>query len=300
MHWFDASAITRSLPMPYRAYAWYSRLMANRSTGIVRGGSLLLSLLIFVVRTLQLKGEALVPVGSLKVWFDLCDRRMLWVFGELLEPGHESRIMRSSISEGDTFLDIGANHGSYSLMAAQVVGPAGTVVAFEPQPRLASLIRRSFEANGLRHCKMYEVACSDRDGLSDFYIPSAGSGSGGLYERFSANADHRRISVKTVRFDDAIDWKCLPGRVLIKIDVEGSEFSFLLGAERMLRCRRPRILFEINPVSAQAAGHSVGDVLRLLGSLGYARFAEIDRYPETTSLREVDCTRQRNLLALPS
>lgn len=300
MHWFDASAITKSLPMPFRAYAWYSRLMANRSTGIVRGGSLLLSLLIFVMRSLRLKGEALVPVGRLKVSIDLRDRRMLWVFGELLEPGHESRIMRSSMSAGDTFLDIGANHGSYSLMASQVVGPAGRVVAFEPQPRLASLIQRSFEANGLRHCKVYEVACSDRDGMSDFYIPSAGSGSGGLYERFSANADHRRISVKTARFDDAIEWERLPGRVFVKLDVEGSELSFLLGAEKMLRCRRPEILFEINPVSAEAAGHSVEDVLRLLGSLGYTRFAEIDRYPETTSLQDVDCTRLRNGVALPS
>ena len=300
MHWFDASAITRSLPIPYRAYAWYSRVMANRSTGIVRGGSFLLSLLIFVTRSLRLKGEALVPIGNLKVSVDLRDQRMLWVFGELLEPGHESRIMRSSMSEGDTFLDVGANHGSYSLMAAQVVGPAGRVIAFEPQPRLASLIQRSFEANDLRHCQVYEVACSDRGGVSDFYIPSAGSGSGGLYERFSANADHRRISVKTSRFDDAIDWEHLPGRVFVKLDVEGSEFSFLLGAEKMLRCRRPQILFEINPISAEAAGHSVADVLRLLDSLGYARFAEIDRYPETTSLRGVDCTRQRNVVALPS
>ena len=44
----------------------------------------------------------------------------------------------------------------------------------------------------------------------------------------------------------------------------------------------------------------VEEMLQLLGWLGYARFSEIDRYPETTSLRGVDCTRQRNVVALPS
>jgi len=50
MHWFDNPSITHSLPPLYRAYAAYSRLMADRPRSIVRGGSALLSVVIALTR----------------------------------------------------------------------------------------------------------------------------------------------------------------------------------------------------------------------------------------------------------
>jgi len=299
LDWFDNPGICRSLPPLYRAYAWYSRLMADRSRSIVRGGSLLLSVVITLTKTLQLTRDAAVPLHGLTVFIDLCDRRMLWVFGEVESPSHEARILHACLRQGDTFLDIGANHGSYSLMAAPLVGSSGTVTAFEPQPRLASLLRRSFEANRFRQATVHECACAAQAGEACFYLPSAGSGSAGLYARFSATSDHRRLTVTTVRLDDAIDWPGLPGRVLMKLDVEGSELSALQGAEQFLRGRHPTIIFELNPLSAEAAGGTADDVLTFLTSVGYTRFAEIDTFPESTTVDHVDRTRLRNLVALP-
>jgi FkbM family methyltransferase len=299
MHWFDNPSVTNSLPPLYRAYAWYSRLVADRSHSIVRGGSLLLSMVIALTKTLRLTSEAAVPIDGLTVFVDLCDRRMLWVFGEVGGPSHEARILKACLSRGDTFLDIGANHGSYALIAAALVGPSGLVAAFEPQPRLASLLRRSFEANRFLHATVYETACGATNGQSEFYVPAAGSGSAGVYANFSATAHHRRLTVKTARLDQAIDWEQLPGRVVVKLDVEGSELSALQGAERLLRVRQPTIIFELNPKSAEAAGGTADEVLALLGSIGYGRFAEIDTFPESTTLDRVDRTRLRNLVALP-
>jgi hypothetical protein len=111
--WFDDPGVTRRLPCLYRAYAWYSRRLHDHSTGYVRGGSFLLSVLIVVTRVFNLTSEAAVKVGDLTVHLDLCDHHMLTVFSEM-RPSHESRIMESCLSPGDTFLDIGANHGSFS------------------------------------------------------------------------------------------------------------------------------------------------------------------------------------------
>ena len=299
MHWFDDPDVTRRLPLLYRAYAAYSRRAFSPSTGRVRGGSFLLYGLIWLTTTLRLTSEAAVKVGDLSVYLDLCDYRWLSVCGEI-RPSEESRIIEACLAPGDTFLDLGANHGSFSLIAARAVGPSGVVAAFEPQPRLASLIRRSFAANGFLHGTVHEIACSDREDVSEFYVPSLDSGSAGLSERYAAQSSHQRIRVRTACLDEAIDWKRYPGKVFMKLDIEGSELAFFSGAEAMIVARQPIILFEINSTATRASGYSVEELLDRLSRLGYERFAEIDQYPATMSRQEVDCTRQRNLVALPS
>jgi FkbM family methyltransferase len=298
MHWFDDPGVTRRLPLLYRGYAWYSRCAYDRSTGRVRGGSFLLSALIVVTRIFRLTSEAAVKVGDLTVYLDLSDHHMLTVYGEM-RPSHESRIMESCLSPGDTFLDIGANHGSFSMIAAKAVGASGVVAALEPQPRLASLIRRSFDANGFSQATVHEIACSDCEGVAEFYVPWRDSGSASLSQSYVAQASHQHILVRTARLDEAIDWKRFPGTVFMKVDIEGSELAFFGGAEAMLVNRQPIILFEINPTATGASGYSVEKLLDRLCWLGYERFAEIDQYPATLSRHEVNCTRQRNLVALP-
>jgi FkbM family methyltransferase len=299
MHWFDDPEITRRLPLLYRAYAWYSSRVVRPSSR-VPGGSFLLSVLIFLTKRFGLTSEALVKVGDLTVCLDLCDYRMLVVCGEIRGPSDERRIIASCLSAGDTFLDIGANHGSFSLIAAEAVGPSGFVAAFEPQPRLAALIRRSVEANGFTNCRVLEIACADREDVSEFHVPAIDSGSASVYGALSSKMARELIRVRTARFDDVMPWTELPGRVFLKLDVEGSERAFLEGASAMIAHCRPTILLEINPSTARAAGYSVAVLLARLSAFGYERFAEVEQYPSTLSLAEVDCTRQRKLVAVPS
>jgi len=87
--------------------------------------------------------------------------------------------------------------------------------------------------------------------------------------------------------------------LFIKLDVEGSEYEALRGASATIRKYRPPILFEVNPSSASASGHSVRELLRLMHESGYRRVCEIDEFPERRKILEVSTERQRNLLALP-
>lgn len=298
-HWFDDPNITNSFPPIYHLYTAYSRLMFNSRSGFVAGGTWLLKKLGKLTRLLHLRNEAMVQIGEVKAWVDLSDPRVFLVFGELAGNDSESEIMRRLLSPGDTFIDAGANHGSYSLKAARLVGEKGKVLALEPQPRLASLIRKSFAANGCSNAEVYEVACSNHSGVTEFYLPERGSGTAGIYKAFSASAAHRKIQVKMARFDELIEWPDLPGQVFVKLDVEGSELAFLRGAEQMIRCRKPFVLLEVNPASAHASGSSAEQLVSFLVSLGYENFSEVESYPRTASLSGADFTNQRNILVIP-
>ena len=264
----------------------------------MRGGSFLLRTLGRITRLLRLKDHAPVRLDSTTVFLDLCDPRMLLVLDEVRGNGDEVQIMRDTLEEGDTFLDVGANHGSFSILAGPLIGQTGLVIAFEPLPFLAELIRKSLDANGVSRYEVHAVACCDRQGEADLYIPHIGSGSASIYKGYIPSARLRKIAVKTVAIDDAVGWQTFPGRIFMKIDAEGSELAVLRGAARMIRSRQPRILFEVNPTSSRAAGHSARDVLELLRQYGYETFAEVDEPQVQLTIREIDCTRQRNLLAL--
>ena len=300
MAWFDQRDIVGQMPAAFRLYAAYMRLMVNRSSGMVRGGSFIHRLMSDAIRALQLDGTAAVRLGKSTVHLDLRDPRMFWVLEEIGEFTPEARLLEHLLAPGDTFLDLGANHGSFSLLAAQLVGSSGRVIAFEPQPRVAELLRRSFRDSGFSYARVVEVACSDSARHVDFFVPRRGSGSAGMFSRFSASGAHDVHRVRAERVDHLIDLSGLPGRILLKVDVEGGELAALRGAVRLIEERAPTILFELNPTSAAAAGWSPVELMAFLGRLGYQHFSEVECFPVMQSAEGLDLTRQRNLVAIPS
>jgi len=296
--WYDDSVLVRSLPWHMRAYATFSRKLVNRQTGLVPGGSFLFRMQRSLTPILRFPRETCAQVGEHSVFVDLTDQRCLWVFDELRGTGDEYRIMTELIKAGDTFLDVGANHGSYSILAASLVGPGGLVVAIEPQPRLARLLERSLERAGAAPFQVHAVAAGDADGETGLHIPIHGSGSASRFAEYLRERRTRTIHVPLRKIDSYLGWRHFPGRVFMKLDVEGSELALLRGAQTFVREQRPTILLELNPVSARAAGYDPEQIIALLTDLGYSRFAELDSFPVTVTPEALDTTRQRNLLAL--
>jgi hypothetical protein len=86
-------------------------------------------------------------------------------------------------------------------------------------------------------------------------------------------------------------------RMLLKVDVEGSEFDVLEGARKIIAARRPAIMIEINQWSASSAGKSPGELLDLLTALGYKSFATSQSFPATLDISQIDLSKQTNVLA---
>lgn len=306
--WFRDRSVLRQLPVLHRAYALHSRFVER--TGVDRGRNFLFRLINRVYRLLGRDPTIQLRLGSLPLFVDLRDRQMLMSIDHLRVDSGDQRVLRDLLADGDTFVDIGANYGTYAVIASAFVGEKGVIVAFEPQRRLADLTRRSLDVAHRGDHEVHAVACSDARGYLEFYIPSItehGSGWAGVYPAHSAKSKHSIVHVQAVTVDSVLAARRLPGRLLIKIDVEGAELRTIRGARETIRQYKPFILFELNPLTMSAAGWRPEEIFALLSELGYRSIAECERYPETMPidaaagvLERSKSDDLRNLLAVPA
>jgi FkbM family methyltransferase len=295
--WYQDEQLLRTLPLYLRAYGVYLRRMINPATRLVRGGSFLLRRVQDLIRWRGLPREQAFQVDGLTVHVDLLDNRWLWVLGELQGMSAEAQLLERTLGPGGSFLDIGANHGSYTLLAGRRVGPAGRVVAFEPQPVLARLLRQSLASNGMRHGTVHELALGEQAGSATFFIPAAGSGSGGLYAAFSARGQHERLEVRVARLDELLPEPLPRENSLVKMDCEGGELGALRGGRRALSALPP-LLLELNAQAASAAGSSLAELRDELRAVGYRHFAELSAPSRLDPLETMPLLPLRNVVVL--
>jgi FkbM family methyltransferase len=296
--WYRDPDVVRRLPARYRAYALYCRIVGSRSSRRVRGGSFLLRALRNLNHALGLESVARIRgIDGLEVFADFNDERILDVIHEIRGENPEYRVMRELLSPGDTFIDVGANFGTFSLLASRLVGESGRVIAIEPQPRLVELIRRSAIINRFGNLQVVNAACGSAPGTVTLLIPVADSGRAGIFPQFSGNHEHESLSVPVVQLDQIVSSGDTHANVVIKVDVEGSEVAVLDGAQRLIHDALPAILVEINPWSARAAGGAAGSLLLRLQALGYQSFATMTSFPLAVDVRSIDTGTQSNIVA---
>lgn len=265
--WLAQDELREQLPKIYQLLANYY-LIQKRLPGPALGGRFAFSLANSLA---HFQGITAIPlkVNDLKIYLNLDDPRMLQVPNELEEISGEGSFLRRYLQEGDTFLDIGSNHGSFSVAAASFLGPTGKIYAFEPQPQLNRLVQESLRANEAPDFQVFALACSDREGEAQFFVPRSSSGQAGLHFRFSAAAAHETITVRLTRLDDLISNHLITGQPFIKLDVEGNELAVLKGAKQFLTTYKPSIYIEINPRAMAAANTTTTQLFNLLTEIGF-------------------------------
>lgn len=149
---------------------------------------------------------------------------------------------RELLREADTFFDIGANIGYYALLAASEKQNV-EITAFEPNSANFQLLATNAAANGSR-INCVKAAVSDLTGTQCFHIPKSHL-SGSLEPSFNRSVE-RTQEVKTYRIDDYIAENPIPGRLLIKMIIEGHEPKALLGALGTLDDHRPDLVMAIS------------------------------------------------------
>ncbi len=138
------------------------------------------------------------------------------------EPG-VTNVFRALVKPGMVVLDIGANCGYYSLLAAQAVGPSGRVHCVEPNPFLHKNLTRSFLFNGYYHVKLHKVAFSDKEEEINLYLPGDFSGAASIYEipsSYTVYGEVKTVKVPAVNF--ATYFPNLKADVII-MDIQGAE-----------------------------------------------------------------------------
>ena len=180
--------------------------------------------------------------------------------------------VRAHLSPGSTFVDVGADFGIYSLRAAPIVGPAGHVIAIEPNPESVQRLEANIAANGDSMITVAPVACSDTDTMVDLYVaPHRNIGETSLSKTNASQAGpvSRTYKVRARPLDDIIRESGVTRVDAIKIDVEGAEYLVLKGARQTLNRFHPVLLVEALDNQLRAMGSSFAEVSEFLRANGY-------------------------------
>jgi FkbM family methyltransferase len=190
------------------------------------------------------------------------------------EP-HLTRIFQQFVRPKMQVLDLGANMGYFSLLAASLVGSAGHVYSWEPSPENVKLLLASKQLNQFSNIEIVQAAAGAKSGLLK-YFPNF---SNGLVMQIGDERPEEAVSAETVmalRVDDYIPRDAKIG--FIKIDVEGFEYEALNGALDTIGRNLPIIATEFSPKALlRASGISGEEFLQFFVRLGYD-MSVIDNY----------------------
>lgn len=172
------------------------------------------------------------------------------------EP-HVRKAVAEVFREGQTFVDVGANVGCISLMAAMIAGPTGHVIAVEPFPENLQRLYAGIALNGFKNVRVVPLAASDRRATF-----SLTGGTSNTYVVPSNDYKVRGTYTQSVVLDEVLAGE--PAVHVIKMDIEGHEPFALRGLARTIREHDPVLLTEFNPLCLRRAGHEPMDYLRRL------------------------------------
>lgn len=186
---------------------------------------------------------------------------------------------KNTLSSGDIVLDVGANVGYVSAVAASYVGTTGAVHGFEPLSMCFDRLQVLGALNPHFHFVFNNVAIGDQEGILPIsYDPKGESRNATLVP---GKPQGVTVNVPVKRLDDYIrDHVSSPERVkLIKIDVEGFEFLVLKGLERFLAGSkyRPLIVCEIKPWEVKKLGFTISDFEQYMKSFGYRSYDMVEQ-----------------------
>ncbi len=188
-----------------------------------------------------------------------------------------SNILRESLRTRDIVIDVGANVGYVSAVAASLVGPSGEVHGFQPLRECFDRLRVLQTLNPQYKFVFNNVALGEKQGsLPISYDPQGGSRNATLVPGYS---NQKTFNVPVMRLDDYISLHISqPERIkIIKIDVEGFEFPVLLGAEKFFAnatCR-PQIVCELKLYEFRKCGFTVEDLDQYMERFGYQAYDSV-------------------------
>jgi FkbM family methyltransferase len=183
---------------------------------------------------------------------------------------------------GDVVWDVGAHAGMSSYFFARMVGPTGTVYAFEPDDTSYNCLLRNIETHRLSNTVPLKFALSDSSGTATFQMN--GSMGAGLSEFLPNATEGEYRTVQTLSIEDACSRFGVPR--YIKLDIEGAEVHALAGSVRFLAAHRIDLSIESN--------HKVGGAFTasrleaLFAGIGYRawssdRFGQLFTWAEPTA-----------------
>jgi FkbM family methyltransferase len=180
-------------------------------------------------------------------WFEHLEQALCWLY----------------LRDGDTVIDCGAHVGLFTLLAMRATGASGRVLAIEPNPHTASLLRRNIDAlgDGLARVEIVQAAAASQPGSITLH---AGVGRTAAYSSAVAPVDQAEdVRVAAVTIDDLLRERGVARAALLKIDVEGAELDVWKGCAQSVRNNRLElVMVEFTEANQRAAGATTADLVQ--------------------------------------
>ncbi len=209
-------------------------------------------------------------------------QQQLFWYGEYEKP--LGTVLKNLLQPDSTFIDIGANIGYFSLLAAKAA-PKSKIVAFEPVSYFFDALENNIALNHFKNIQSVKSAVGEKEEDRLIYL-SAGNNAGMSSFHPPENYSGSNETVKVVTLDSWFAGSGLAKIDIIKIDVEGSELAVLKGMKEIITRFKPHILLELNPETLAYFKLTTGDVLSFVSQFSYKPYL----ITEPGKLKELNTT----------
>jgi FkbM family methyltransferase len=180
-------------------------------------------------------------------------------------------VLRAMLAPGMVVVDAGAHVGQYAIIASPLVGPGGSVHAFEPDPETYQQLAANVRLNGCDNVTCTQAALSREAGTAPLYLADV-SNIGGSSLRPTVCYRGRQRAVRVDTLDAYAAAHALSRIDVLKADVEGAELCVLEGGAALVARCRPLMILELS-INTRAFGYTEADVRERLARWGYRLFA---------------------------
>jgi FkbM family methyltransferase len=203
-----------------------------------------------------------------QVWFRVDDdviRPAVRISGHW-EPQEES-LLRQLVQSGCRFLDVGANIGWFSILAAQIA-PNVEIDAVEPMPRSLQALRMNLWTH-VPGALIHPVALGDRRSVVAMEEAPHNPGDA----RVMPAAETATVLVASISGDELFEGRAFD---VIKVDVQGFELDVLTGLQATIdRSPGLKCVVEFQPSALTDRGQSPQSTLEAYRSMGFAVHASV-------------------------
>jgi|GEM_PF-2369345 len=195
---------------------------------------------------------------------------------------HELDIFERACSAGATVVDVGANIGLYSVVAAQRIGASGRVYAFEPVPENIAFLRKNLELNRVTdRVAVQEMAVGEADGELEIFLSDRQIGTHSAAKAPVGGSTSVKVPMRSV---DAFVANIRISRIdVVKVDVEGYDGQVLQGALQTLRQHKPVLFIEYSPSLLEACGQNPDEFVALMGGI-YKNCILVDAFKDRVAV----------------
>jgi FkbM family methyltransferase len=198
----------------------------------------------------------------------------VWLSG--VYDAKTTKFLQSTLRSTDVFLDIGANCGALTLVAASVI-KTGQIYAFEAGPPMQSRLQKNLAINPQldNRVQLVNVGLGQARGQLFYQEDPHFPGNGVL---FGDETIQNGIQIDVITLDEWVGLNAIAKVDAIKIDVEGMEYEVFQGAKTLLTRDRPLIYFESMPNHLLDKSYSIADIYQYLVDLGYKILDPLNPY----------------------